>query len=110
VEPVRKTLRPSHGGADAEVLLVFDGEQSDLPIIVATIGEDEREEKMPSQSQEVLVDGRRVVITAADEIILQCGEASICLRRNGRLILRGTYIESDSDGINRLKGGIVKVN
>lgn len=109
VESVRRALRRGARVA-AEVLLVFDGEQSDLPIIVELIDGGELEEEMPRRDHEVLVDGRRVEITAAEEIVLRCGEASICLRSNGRLILHGTYVESDSEGINRLKGGVVRIN
>jgi len=56
------------------------------------------------------VDGRRVRLTAQDEIVLQCGKASITLRRNGRVIVRGTYIETHSEGTNRIKGGQVQIN
>lgn len=56
------------------------------------------------------VDGRRVKVTAKDELVLQCGEASITLRRNGRVLIKGTYVETSSDGTNRLKGGQVLIN
>lgn len=56
------------------------------------------------------VDGKRVRVTAQDEIVLQCGPASVTLRRNGRVIIRGTYIETRSDGTNRIKGGQVQIN
>jgi hypothetical protein len=56
------------------------------------------------------VDGRRVRVTARDEIVLQCGSASVTLRRNGRVVIRGTYVETQSDGTNRIKGGQVRIN
>ncbi|KIG14490.1 hypothetical protein DB30_06717 [Enhygromyxa salina] len=56
------------------------------------------------------VDGRRVEIEAADEIVLKCGQASIVLRRNGRVVIRGTYVETRSRGVNRIKGGSVQIN
>jgi uncharacterized protein (DUF2345 family) len=56
------------------------------------------------------VDGKRVRVTAQDEIVLQCGSASVTLRRNGRVIIRGTYVESRSEGTNRIKGGQVQIN
>jgi hypothetical protein len=56
------------------------------------------------------VDGRRVRITAKDEIVLECGQASVTLRRNGRIIIRGTYVETHSEGTNRIKGGQVRIN
>ncbi|MGB7218834.1 MAG: DUF6484 domain-containing protein [Vicinamibacterales bacterium] len=56
------------------------------------------------------VDGRRVRLTAQDEIVLQCGSASVTLRRNGRVVIRGTYVETQSEGTNRIKGGQVQIN
>jgi hypothetical protein len=59
---------------------------------------------------EARVDGKRVEIEAADEIVLRCGQASIVLRRNGRVVIRGTYVETRSRGVNRIKGGSVEIN
>ena len=56
------------------------------------------------------VDGRRVKLTAQDEIVLQCGSASVTLRRNGRVVIRGAYVETHSEGTNRIKGGQVQIN
>jgi hypothetical protein len=56
------------------------------------------------------VDGKRVRVTAQDEIVLECGSASVTLRRNGRVIIRGTYVETRSEGTNRIKGGQVQIN
>jgi hypothetical protein len=56
------------------------------------------------------VDGRRVRIVAKDEIVLECGQASVTLRSNGRIIIRGTYVETHSEGTNRIKGGQVRIN
>lgn len=49
-------------------------------------------------------------ITAEREITLRCGKASITLTREGKIILRGTYISSRSSGVNRIKGGSVQLN
>jgi hypothetical protein len=56
------------------------------------------------------VDGRRVRIVARDEVVIACGPASITLRRNGRVVIRGTYVETRSAGTNRIRGGQVRVN
>jgi hypothetical protein len=56
------------------------------------------------------VDGKQVVLEAKDEIVLRCGQASITLRRNGRIVIRGTYVETRSSGVNRIKGGSVQIN
>lgn len=56
------------------------------------------------------VDGKKVVIEAADEIELKCGESSIVLTRAGKIIIRGKYLLSRSSGVNRIMGGSVQVN
>jgi hypothetical protein len=57
-----------------------------------------------------LVDGKRVLIEGKDEVVLQCGEASITLRRNGRVVIRGTHLETRASGIHRIRGGKVEIN
>lgn len=63
-----------------------------------------------AQMVEADVDGKRVRIVGHDEIVLECGAASITLRRNGRVIIRGAYVETDSAGTNRIKGAAVRIN
>ena len=55
-------------------------------------------------------DGRRVRLTAQEEIVLQCGDSSITLKRNGRVVIRGSYVETHASGTNRIKGGNVRIN
>jgi hypothetical protein len=104
--------------APREVLLVFEDERSDRPVIVGVFervpsGDTPATEGSASRKApaiETVVDGRRVVIDAEDEIVLQCGEASVTLRRNGRVVIRGAYVETRSRGVNRVKGGTVQIN
>jgi len=103
--------------AGRSVVLVFENGDPALPIIVGlvqAVGQppDAVHNDSPDAPQvlEADVDGKRVRITARDEIVLECGSASITLRRNGRVVVRGTYVESYSDGTNRIKGGQVRIN
>ena len=100
------------------VVLLFDGGDPGKPIVVgfvvpaaprAELGEvvEVADRASPDVAE---VDGKRVRIEGTDEIVLQCGEASITLRRNGKVIVRGTYVESHSKGTNRIKGGSVQIN
>lgn len=94
-----------------ELLLVFDGQRSDRPIIVGVLNAAQQEQAAAIEApREVQVDGKRVVLDAKDEIVLRCGKASITLRRNGRVVIRGAYVETRSEGVNRVKGGAVKIN
>jgi hypothetical protein len=58
----------------------------------------------------VHVDGKRVVLEGQEEVVLKCGEASITLTRNGKVVIRGKYLLSRSSGVNRILGGSVQVN
>lgn len=49
------------------------------------------------------------VIEGGDELVFQCGKASITLRRNGKIIIKGTYVETQSEGVNRIKGGSIQL-
>ncbi|MTV56079.1 hypothetical protein GM672_25465 [Massilia buxea] len=59
---------------------------------------------------DVLLDGERVVLEAAHEIELRCGEAALILSADGRIELRGTYITSQASATQRILGGSVNVN
>lgn len=113
----RKDLERAAESRQPAVLL-FDGGDARRPIFVgfvvpavpatepAVVAEAVVEE-VPDVAE---VDGKRVSIEGKDEIVLRCGEASITLRRNGKIVLRGTYLESHSAGTNRIKGGSVQIN
>jgi hypothetical protein len=104
-----------------KVVLLFEGGDPGRPFIMGLIQEPspsplvdallEEQSQVPSPAPvEAKVDGRRVVIEGKDEIVLRCGEASITLRRNGKVIVKGTYLESRATGTHRIKGGSVEIN
>jgi hypothetical protein len=97
------------------VLLFEDGDPS-LPLLVGLVRSSTplldqvlARSDAPAAA-EVRIDGRRRVLEAEDEIVLRCGEASITLRRNGRVVIRGAQVETRARGTNRIKGGSVKIN
>jgi hypothetical protein len=51
-----------------------------------------------------------LVICAANQLTIRCGESSITLTAAGKIILRGKYIVSRSSGVQRIKGGSVQIN
>jgi hypothetical protein len=104
------------------VVLLFEQGDPALPLIVGLVqpkaGTPLLELMLPeppaqaeSEAPRVAtVDGERVTIEGRDEIVLRCGEASITLRRNGKVIIRGAYVETHAAGTNRIKGGSVRIN
>jgi hypothetical protein len=104
--------------AGRAAILAFENGDPALPIVVGLMQPAARPEAGASpeaaqpaaQQIQAEVDGRRVRITAQDEIVLECGSASITLRRNGRVVIHGDYVETCSEGTNRIKGGQVRIN
>jgi len=114
-QPVRARALVQVGleaGANREVLLAFADGDLGRPIVVGLLQPEAAAPAVEVQAgpTEALIDGRRVVLEAKDEIVLRCGEASITLRRNGRVVIRGAYVETAAKGVNRVKGGSVKIN
>jgi hypothetical protein len=133
--PLEPELLKGAAGGGHQVVLVFENGDARLPLIIGRVqgasatpmldallevdtgreaeaqqAEPEQAEPQQAEPVEAHVDGKRVVIEGADEVVLKCGQASITLRRNGKLIIKGTYVETHATGVNRIKGGSVQVN
>ncbi len=59
---------------------------------------------------EVQVDGETLRLTAENNIELRCGSASLTLRKDGKVVLSGTYIVSNSRGANKIRGATISLN
>jgi hypothetical protein len=59
--------------------------------------------KPPSMENELTFEARQ-------KITLRCGKSSITLHPNGKIVLKGEYILSDAEGINRIAGGHIELN
>jgi len=95
-----------------EVLLAFERGDPGRPIVLAWMAPPaERAVAIPpGTGLEARVDGERVTIEGSREILLRCGQSSILLQEDGRVVIRGTNLLSRSSGINKIKGGAVRIN
>lgn len=101
------------------VLLAFDSESDLRPIIVGSLVS-RLPRVQPDQSgnplaagtpvDEVMVDGKAITLQAKEQIVLRCGESSITLRRDGKILIKGVHIVSRAQQTNRIKGGSVAIN
>jgi Domain of unknown function (DUF6484) len=111
----RELCKPENRGR--EVLLVFEKGDPARPIVLALM-EDRLEglicleprEEEGSLPEQALVDGRRVLIEAEQEIVLKCGKGSIQILKDGKIIIKGTDLLSRSSGTHRIKGASVNIN
>jgi Domain of unknown function (DUF6484) len=94
-----------------KVVLAFDGADPGKPIVLGVVRSAEGWPLNHKPAQvEVDADGERLTVTAKEELVLQCGKASITLTRAGKVLIQGTYVLSRSSGANRIKGGSVQIN
>jgi hypothetical protein len=104
--------RPHMLGRD--VLLVFENGDAERPIIVGLLADPLEEfislESPVEKPTQATVDGKHVSIEATEEIVLKCGDGSITLKKDGKIVIKGTHLLSRSSGPNRIKGGRVDIN
>ncbi|WP_239014242.1 DUF6484 domain-containing protein [Archangium violaceum] len=103
----RVVLIFANGDPGLPVIMGFIQPTVSTPLVNAVLAQSEQK---AHEQMDVSVDGKSVTIEGKDEIVLKCGQASITLRRNGKITLKGVYVESHATGTNRIKGGSVQVN
>lgn len=112
----QKRLLGNDDPAGREVLLAFVNEDARQPVIIDAMYSFLADVIALSKTtelqrpEEALLDGRRVVLNAEDEIVLQCGLASITLTKAGKVLIQGDYVSSRSRGVNKIKGGSIQLN
>ena len=103
------------------VVLMFEQGQAELPLIMGLLQPgsetpnldlilDASEDRQQQQPLEARVDGKRVLLEGEEQVVLRCGEASITLRADGKVVIRGTHLLSRARWANRIKGGSVQIN
>ena len=102
---------------DENVLLFFQNGDPGLPIIVGLIHNafspetTEKEISFPEdKSLNVKMDQHNVIIEANEQIILRCGKSSVTLKKDGKIIVKGTNIISRASGNQKIKGASVQIN
>lgn len=108
VQTARSVVAPKPGLVGREALLAFDRDDVRRPIVLGVLHD--AHPSADAAPVRVDVDGESMTITAAKELVLRCGEASVTLTRAGKVIVRGTYVLSRSSGVNSIKGASVQIN
>lgn len=66
--------------------------------------------RLPAGEKVARVDGRRVEIEGREEIVLRCGKASLTLRRDGKVVLKGVNLVNQAEQVHKVRGGKVQIN
>ena len=101
-------------------VLFFDNGDPAQPLLMGLLQEQEHsptpltdailERSLEDVPREARVDGNHVVIEGRKEVVLRCGKASLTLRRDGTVVIRGMNIKTEAEGVQRIMGGKVQIN
>lgn len=94
------------GDPGAPLLMGLIDEPSATPHIDAVL----EQRSLDAVPTEARVDGQTVTLEGRQEVVLKCGKASITLRRNGQILLKGVNIRTEAEGTQQIKGGKVQIN
>lgn len=98
------------------VILMFEDGDVAKPIILGVIRDTVHASLLQEivvateRQREGLIDRKQVVFDAKEEIVLRCGKGSITLRKDGKIVLKGTEIVSRASRTNKIKGASVAIN
>lgn len=104
--PARSLTALSPDDAGSEVALLFEDGKRNRPLVVGKIVEPAYSKTGPK----VISDGETVSINAKSQIELRVGKASIVMKKDGHITIRGSYLVSHASAANRIRGGSINLN
>ena len=100
-----------------EVLIVFENGDPALPIACDTVHgrlspsvEEAQSATESLKPEEVVIDGERIIFDAKKEIVLRCGDSTLTLTADGKIVVRGSDLLSRSSGPVRIRGAYLLLN
>lgn len=95
------------------VLLVLENGDAALPIVVGLVSD-----VLPGSPSPLTGDGegsfelngKRLSFEGREEVVLRCGQASITLRADGQVVVKGTRLMSRASETNKVRGATVLIN
>lgn len=85
------------------MLLLEDGDPL-KPVLVGLVYD-----QLPVPGTLVL-DMERIVLQGHREVQLRCGQASVTMRADGKLVVKGTELVSQASATNKIRGATVQLN
>ncbi len=99
-----------------DALLLFENGDPKRPVVVALLRSATPlvdallAGPLPQAEKMVRLDGKQVVLEGQEEVVLRCGRASLTLRRDGKVILRGVNVVTQAEQVQKIRGGKVQIN
>ena len=89
------------------VLVWFPSDDRDYGVVLGRIGPG-RDDDEPKNEQDETPD--HIVIEAKKNLAFKCGQGSITIRGDGKILIKGKDLVSRAQRVNRIKGGSVSIN
>ena len=100
-----------------QVVVTFENNDPALPIVIGRIapltGDNSCWTSAADKADELedlTLHHKVITFNATEQVVFNCGEASITLTDSGEVVLKGEYILSHAYGENRIRGGSVAIN
>ncbi|MFT5717161.1 MAG: hypothetical protein ACI9T7_001347 [Oleiphilaceae bacterium] len=89
---------------------VISQQVHDFSSSAAVQGEESNQLNAAVVKPEIIVDGNKLELSAADEITLRCGKSSITLNKNGKILIKGEHMLNRTSGSYKIKSGSIQLN
>jgi hypothetical protein len=100
-----------------QVVVAFENNDPLLPVIIGRISPLSDEpcswasaSVTTAAPEDLTIDRKTIRFNATQQVVFNCGKASITLSESGKVILRGEYVLSHAYCENRIRGGSVAIN
>jgi hypothetical protein len=102
---------PRGGWVGAHVLIVFEDGDGGRPILFGVVSDVLPAAPVIEAADGILeIDAKRLCIEGREEVVVRCGQASIVLKADGQVVVKGTRLTSRASETNKLRGATVLIN
>lgn len=107
----RSCVELTRADSGKEVALVFENGDRRHALIIGTLRGPTPRGALSDNAGTAMEFGRdHLTLTGSESVTLRCGAASITLRADGKITIRGAELESRASGLLRIQGGSVRIN
>jgi hypothetical protein len=100
--------RPVELGPGDEVIVLVTADPDGMPCVLGRVGLYPGPADRPPAPADESAD--RLIVAAEEEVTIHCGQSSITLRRDGKILIQGVDVVSKAARTQRIKGGSVQIN
>jgi hypothetical protein len=90
------------------VVLLFEDGRLERPIIVGWV--EERPGVAQPVPRRVRIDGDQILIEGRHRVELRCGDSSLILTRDGKVLLKGIHLLTEARRLHKIRGASVRIN